>query len=73
MFGVQALVPAYEDSYKVWYPKLRHPSWNPPPWVFPAVWIPLKLLQSVRSRIVHLTIAVQLSSWISFMHVIEVT
>ncbi len=22
-------------------------SWNPPNWVFPAVWIPLKVMQSV--------------------------
>ncbi|CAL8462405.1 g1938 [Coccomyxa elongata] len=46
VFGLQKLVPAYEESYKVWYPKLRKPSWNPPNWIFPAVWIPLKILQS---------------------------
>ncbi|KAK9906787.1 hypothetical protein WJX75_008014 [Coccomyxa subellipsoidea] len=38
VFGLQKLVPAYEESYKV--------CWNPPSWVFPAVWIPLKILQS---------------------------
>jgi len=28
-----------------WYDSLVKPSWNPPAWAFPAVWIPLKLLQ----------------------------
>ncbi|CAK0751704.1 hypothetical protein CVIRNUC_002088 [Coccomyxa viridis] len=46
VFGLQRLVPAYEDSYRTWYPRLRKPSWNPPNWMFPAIWIPLKIMQS---------------------------
>lgn len=44
VFGVQRLVPTYDAS---WYKAIRKPTWTPPNWVFPAVWIPLKLLQSV--------------------------
>lgn len=28
-----------------WYAKLRKPWWNPPNWVFPIMWVPLKILQ----------------------------
>jgi benzodiazapine receptor len=37
-------VPTYDAS---WYKAIRKPTWTPPNWVFPAVWIPLKVLQSV--------------------------
>lgn len=47
VFGFQKLIPAFSESYKDWYPNLRKPSWTPPGWVFPVVWIPLKILQSV--------------------------
>ncbi|KAL0018447.1 hypothetical protein WJX77_010436 [Trebouxia sp. C0004] len=30
-----------------WYRNLRKPEWTPPNWVFPAMWIPLKIAQSV--------------------------
>jgi benzodiazapine receptor len=43
VFGVQRLVPTFKPD---WYRALRKPSWTPPNWIFPAVWIPLKLLQS---------------------------
>lgn len=44
VFGVQRLVPSYDDT---WYKAIKKPAWTPPNWVFPAVWIPLKVLQSV--------------------------
>ncbi|CAM9694209.1 unnamed protein product, partial [Sphacelaria rigidula] len=28
-----------------WYENLRKPRWNPPNWVFPIMWVPLKILQ----------------------------
>lgn len=43
MFGVQTLAPSVDLK---WYEKIVKPWWNPPRWVFPAVWIPLKLMQA---------------------------
>jgi hypothetical protein len=43
IFGVQRLVPSYDDS---WYKAIKKPEWTPPKWVFPAVWIPLKAMQT---------------------------
>lgn len=37
-------VPTYDAS---WYKAIKRPTWTPPNWVFPAVWIPLKVMQSV--------------------------
>lgn len=39
-------------SYPPRYKSLRKPAWNPPNWVFPAVWIPLKLMQSTAAALV---------------------
>jgi len=44
VFGAQKLVPTFDAS---WYTAVKKPAWTPPNWAFPAVWIPLKLLQSV--------------------------
>uniref|UniRef100_A0A7S0IPT2 Uncharacterized protein n=1 Tax=Calcidiscus leptoporus TaxID=127549 RepID=A0A7S0IPT2_9EUKA len=34
-----------------WYGKVVKPSWNPPAWLFPVMWIPLKLAQTVGAGI----------------------
>jgi tryptophan-rich sensory protein len=44
VFGVQKLTPTFDAS---WYKAIKKPEWTPPNWAFPAVWIPLKALQSV--------------------------
>ncbi|KAK9817800.1 hypothetical protein WJX72_002358 [[Myrmecia] bisecta] len=43
VFGVQRLVPDFDPT---WYQQLKKPDWTPPDWVFPTVWIPLKIAQS---------------------------
>ncbi|KAA8496430.1 Tryptophan-rich sensory protein [Porphyridium purpureum] len=40
--------PATDD----WYRALKKPVWQPPSWVFPAVWIPLKILQTAALTLV---------------------
>src|SRR5689334_4344453 len=47
-------VPTYDAS---WYKAITKPKWTPPNWVFPAVWIPLKLAQSVSRQRKRLTTA----------------
>jgi tryptophan-rich sensory protein len=44
VFGVQKLTPSFDAS---WYQAIKKPHWTPPNWAFPAVWLPLKALQSV--------------------------
>ncbi|KAG2442717.1 hypothetical protein HXX76_002800 [Chlamydomonas incerta] len=44
VFGVQRLVPTMDHT---WYKALKKPTWTPPNYVFPMVWIPLKTMQSV--------------------------
>jgi len=34
-----------------WYAKLTKPAWQPPPWAFPAAWIPLKLAQTIGAAV----------------------
>lgn len=52
VFGAGRLIPDFSANYKEWYPSLAKPSWNPPGYVFPMVWIPLKLLQSAALAVV---------------------
>ena len=52
VFGAGRLIPDHSASYKEWYPSLEKPSWNPPGYVFPLIWIPLKLLQSAALAII---------------------
>lgn len=40
------------ESQKTWYRAIRKPSWTPKDWMFPAVWIPLKIMQVFAARIV---------------------
>lgn len=44
--------PSLQKLHQIRYPSLAKPSWNPPGYVFPLVWIPLKLLQSAALAIV---------------------
>jgi len=48
VFGFPYLTPKGPDPKKdTWYQSIKKPFWQPPNWLFPAVWIPLKVLQSV--------------------------
>lgn len=38
-------LPPFPLSSHPRYTNLRKPRWNPPNWVFPIMWIPLKILQ----------------------------
>eukprot|EP01026_Neomeris_dumetosa_P078246 TRINITY_DN8455_c1_g1_i1.p1 TRINITY_DN8455_c1_g1~~TRINITY_DN8455_c1_g1_i1.p1 ORF type:complete len:173 (+),score=16.99 TRINITY_DN8455_c1_g1_i1:93-611(+) len=44
IFGEMKLTP---NNDLKWYSQLNKPKWNPPNWVFPAVWTPLKILQTI--------------------------
>ena len=44
-----AMQPLAEPLQPEWYNNLDKPTWVPPPWLFPLMWIPLKLLQTVAS------------------------
>eukprot|EP00871_Galdieria_phlegrea_P000159 jgi/Galph1/1143/GphlegSOOS_G5909.1 len=47
VFGFPYLTPKGPDPKKdPWYQNIRKPRWQPPNWLFPAVWIPLKVLQT---------------------------
>mmetsp|Transcript_22176 Transcript_22176/g.38340 ORF Transcript_22176/g.38340 Transcript_22176/m.38340 type:complete len:242 (-) Transcript_22176:1258-1983(-) len=39
-----------------WYPKLKKPFWNPPNFVFPLLWIPVRILRSAGSSILWETV-----------------
>jgi translocator protein len=43
--GLGALATA--TSVDTWFPTLRKPSWNPPPWVFSPVWTLLYILMAI--------------------------
>eukprot|EP00327_Prymnesium_parvum_P045827 CAMPEP_0205867450 /NCGR_PEP_ID=MMETSP1083-20121108/8965_1 /ASSEMBLY_ACC=CAM_ASM_000430 /TAXON_ID=97485 /ORGANISM="Prymnesium parvum, Strain Texoma1" /LENGTH=278 /DNA_ID=CAMNT_0053229533 /DNA_START=35 /DNA_END=871 /DNA_ORIENTATION=+ len=49
--GSQRLQGVMQSSKEVlnpgWYDSLKKPIWQPAPWVFPLVWIPLKMMQTV--------------------------
>jgi len=40
------------ESLRTWYRLIAKPKWTPADWVFPTVWIPLKLLQVIGARII---------------------
>ena len=40
------------DSVATWYPTLRKPPWNPPPWLFGPVWTVLYLMMACAAWLV---------------------
>ncbi|KAG5185836.1 TspO/MBR family-domain-containing protein [Tribonema minus] len=43
-----------DESLRTWYRLIAKPKWTPADWVFPTVWIPLKLMQVLGARIIWL-------------------
>jgi benzodiazapine receptor len=48
--GIGAI--ATSSSVSDWYPTLRKPSWNPPPWIFGPVWTTLYLMMAAAAWLI---------------------
>mmetsp|Transcript_6367 Transcript_6367/g.11499 ORF Transcript_6367/g.11499 Transcript_6367/m.11499 type:complete len:192 (-) Transcript_6367:1427-2002(-) len=74
IFVYPRIVPTGPDpATDKWYQNLTKPKWQPPKWVFPAVWIPLKAMQCVSLVLLWKQVKNPKALWIStavyFLHI----